>query len=85
MPDFSQIELFTKAVSIRKIALGGAILTGDRMTQAELARMSNELIALVGEKTISSMLAEVIALEEIPGALVKLAQKHVRGKMVMRL
>ena len=85
MPDLNKIEPFTKAVSIHEIALGGVHLTGDRLAQADLARMGSELITLVREETISSMLTEVVAFEEIPGSLVKLSQRQVRGKLVARL
>ena len=60
-------------------------IPGDRLAQADLARMGSELITLVREETISSMLTEVVAFEEIPGSLVKLSQRQVRGKLVARL
>ena len=54
-PDFNMIEPFTRATSIHESALGGAYLAGDRSTQADLARMGKELIALVHEKKLSPL------------------------------
>ena len=83
-PDFSKIEPFTRAISIHESALGGAHLSGDRTAQVDLARMGKELIELVREEKLSPMLTEVISLEEIPQALIRLSQRHVRGKIVAR-
>jgi NADPH-dependent curcumin reductase CurA len=47
--------------------------------------MGKELIEWVREGRLSSMLSKVIALEEIPTALIDLSRRHVSGKIVARL
>ena len=85
LPDFSQIEPFAKAPSVHEIALGGAHLSGDRPSQLDLAEMAKELIALVGDQKLSAMVTSIISLEEIPQALMRLRNRHVKGKIVARL
>jgi NADPH:quinone reductase-like Zn-dependent oxidoreductase len=85
LPDFSRIEPFTRAISIHESALGGAHLSGDRLAQADLARMGNELLTLVDQGNLSSMVAEVIRLDAVPQALQRISDRHVSGKIVARL
>ena len=81
-PDFTKIVPFTRAISMHESALGGAHLSGDIPAQKDLARMGNEMLEMLSQKQISSMLTEVISLEEIPAALTRLSERHVRGKIV---
>lgn len=85
MPDLSRYESFSKGISIHDISLGGAYLSGDRKAQEDLGRIGRELGAIAQEKNIDPMVTEVISLEEIPGALVRLSQRHVRGKIVAEI
>jgi NADPH:quinone reductase-like Zn-dependent oxidoreductase len=85
LPDFSKIKPFTRAISIHESALGGAHISGDVTAQVDLAEMGKEMMELLSRKNISSMLTEIISLEEIPGALTRLSQRHVRGKIVATL
>ena len=82
LPDFDKIIPFTKAVSIHESALGGAHLSGDIAAQKDLAKMGNEMMDFLSHRIISSMLTEVISMAEIPPALTRLANRHVRGKIV---
>jgi NADPH:quinone reductase-like Zn-dependent oxidoreductase len=82
LPDFSKIVPFTKAISIHESALGGAHLSGDVQAQKDLAAMGREVMGLLKQKCITSMLAEVISMPEIPTALTKLSHRHVQGKIV---
>ena len=85
LPDFSKIEPFTRALSIHESVLGGAHLSGDRKSQEDLAAMANELIGWVKDGKISPMLSETISLESVPEALMRLAARHVRGKIVVKI
>lgn len=85
LPDFSMITPFTKAISIHESALGGAHLSGDLPAQRDLAKMGDEMMEMLSNKTISSMLTEIISLEHIPAFLEKLSKRHVRGKIVATL
>lgn len=83
-PDFSRVKPFSKALSFHEIALGGAYLSGDIVAQKDLAKMAEELVTLVSEKKVSPMLSNVISIDEIPDALVRLSERHVRGKIVAK-
>jgi NADPH:quinone reductase-like Zn-dependent oxidoreductase len=85
LPDFKHFQSFGKALSVHDIALGGAHLSGDRTAQAQLAQIGRELGKLVSDRTITPMLQEVICLEQIPDGLTRLAQRHVRGKVVAQI
>ncbi len=85
LPDFNRIEPFTRAISIHESALGGAHLSGDKVAQSDLAEMGKELMKLVQDGKIVTMLSKLVSLEEIPQALTDLSRRHVRGKIVARL
>jgi NADPH:quinone reductase-like Zn-dependent oxidoreductase len=85
LPDFSRIEPFTRALSIHESALGGAHLSGDRKSQEDLGAMANELIKWLQSGQLSPMLSETICMEDIPNALMRLANRHVSGKIVMKM
>ena len=50
--------------------------------KVDLAKMAEEMIALVAGRKLDPMVEEVIGLEDIPGALARLQTRHVRGKIV---
>ena len=57
-------------------------LAPNRAAQRDLAKMAEEMIALVAGRQLDPMVEEVIGLEDIPGALARLQTRHVRGKIV---
>lgn len=85
LPDFSQLKSFGKAISIHDVALGGAYLSGDRKAQEDLGQMGRELGAIASENKIDPMLTEIVSLAGIPDALLRLSQRHVRGKIVAKI
>ena len=85
LPDLNRLERFTKAVSIHEIALGSAHLYGSHSAQADLSAMGNELIDMVQKGSLSTLLTETIDLASVPRALVRLSQRHVKGKIVATL
>lgn len=85
LPDFRRIRSFSRALSVHDIALGGAYFAGDMLAQSELASIGRELGVLASSGAVQPMLEEVVTLEEIPAALVRLRQRHVRGKIVAQL
>ncbi|KAM3106999.1 zinc-binding dehydrogenase [Phormidesmis sp. 146-33] len=85
LPDFSQMRSFGKALSVHDVALGGAYLEKDVQAQKDLARIGQEFGELVTRYQINSMLDEVIHLEDISQALMRLSQRHVRGKIVAQI
>ncbi len=82
LPDFTRITPFTRAISIHESALGGAHLSGDIPSQKDLAQMGREMMDFMAQKKISSMLTKVISLSDVPDALTRLSNRHVRGKIV---
>lgn len=85
LPDLTNFKQFQKAISIHEVSLGGAYLSGDTIAQEDLARVGREFGALVSKGVIKPMLQEVITLDEIPDALVRLSMRHVRGKIVAKV
>ncbi|SDP20753.1 NADPH:quinone reductase [Paenibacillus sp. yr247] len=76
---------FDKSFTIHKLMLNGAHGGGSRKEEEDLARMGDEFLRLMLEGTIDPMVRETISLEEIPEALGRLAQRHVRGKIVVMM
>ncbi|WP_079478286.1 zinc-binding dehydrogenase [Halobacillus salinus] len=83
-PDFDKVKPFTKVVSYHEIALG-AIHQADIESQKDLAVMGNDMLHRVAEGTLSSLLSETIAFEEVPQALERLSERHVQGKIVAKV
>ena len=85
LPDFSQMKSFGNAISVHDIALGGAYRAVDDRPVRRLAATGEAFIRSVISQNIQPMLTEVIALEKIPEALVRLSSRTVRGKIVAQL
>lgn len=84
-PDFTKIIPFTKSVSYHEIALGAAHQSGDVKAENDLAIIGDEMLALMAQGKLSSMLKEIISLNEIPEALSRLSERHVKGKIVAKI
>lgn len=84
-PDFTKVTPFTKVVSYHEIALGAAHQSNDERSEKDLAVMGDEMLKLMAEGKLDSMLKETISLEEVPQALVRLSERHVKGKMVAKV
>lgn len=85
LPDFTHMKSFGKAVSVHDVALGGAYLSGDVKAQRDLAAIGRKFGTLVSKHQVNPMLQEVISLEEVPLGLMKLQERHVRGKIVAQI
>lgn len=85
LPDLSHINICEKALSIHNISLGGAHASGDLLAQKDLGKMGEEFGTLASEKKIHPMLEEVIDFSDIPSALIRLSERHVKGKIVAKL
>ncbi|MFD1358842.1 zinc-binding dehydrogenase [Fictibacillus halophilus] len=81
-PDYSAVKPFSQALSFQEIALGAAHFSNNREAQKDLAVMNEELANLVVESKLSTNISEKITLEEVPAALIKLSERHVKGKIV---
>jgi NADPH2:quinone reductase len=85
LPDLSKVRPFAKALSIHEIALGVAHLSGDHKAQEELAVIGQELGSLIAAGNVKPIISEVISLGEVPQGLTKIAERHVRGKIVAQI
>jgi NADPH:quinone reductase-like Zn-dependent oxidoreductase len=85
MPDISKLSPGEKAISVHEVALGGAYTCGDITAQDDLARIGMEFGALAAKGLVKPMVEEVVNLEDIPDALVRLSMRHVRGKIVAKI
>lgn len=81
LPTFNE-STFEGAHSVHQVAYGGAHTSNNRAAQVDLAKMAEEMIALVAAKKIDPMIQQVIGLEDIPEGLAQLETRHVRGKIV---
>ncbi|MET3727189.1 NADPH:quinone reductase-like Zn-dependent oxidoreductase [Fictibacillus halophilus] len=81
-PDYSAVKPFSQALSFHEIALGAAHFSNSVKALKDLATMNEELAHLVVEGKISAMISEKISLEEVPAGLIKLSERHVKGKIV---
>src|SRR5512132_2580728 len=82
LPDLTRLQPFNTAPSIHEVALGSAHVSGDKRAQDDLARMADELAALIIQGAVRLPPIEVIPWQEIPAGLDRLAEGHVRGKIV---
>jgi NADPH:quinone reductase-like Zn-dependent oxidoreductase len=85
LPDLTHLQPFTIAPSIHEVALGSAHLSGDKRAQDDLARMADELAALMIQGSVRLRVVEVIPWPEISAGLDRLADGHVRGKIVTQV
>ncbi|MFC4809317.1 zinc-binding dehydrogenase [Paenibacillus sp. GCM10023250] len=74
-----------KTFTVHKMMLSGAYLAGDERAETELGVMAEQFMALMTAGKIVPMIEKRISLEEIPGELTRLSQRHVRGKIVVVL
>jgi NADPH2:quinone reductase len=83
IPNLSVVPDLPYSISIHDIGLGGVMASpAFRRRQEDLGRMATELMALVKVGKIRPTVAEQITMEAIPKALERLAEGHVRGKIV---
>jgi len=86
IPDLSVVPDLPYSISIHDIGLGGVLASpAFRRRQEDLGRMATEMMALVQDGKITPIVTEQITLESIPKALERLAEGHVRGKIVARV
>lgn len=84
LPTFNE-NTFNGARSVHLVAYGGAHMSTNRAAQVDLAKMAEEMIALVAAKKIDPMVEQVIGLDGIPAGLAQLETRRVRGKIVAEI
>jgi NADPH2:quinone reductase len=81
---YSHSKWTLKGHSIHSVFLG-QYFSARPETQKELAEIGTHMINLLAENKLNSLVSEVIALDNVPKALGKIRQSHVRGKIVAEL
>ncbi len=84
-PDFTKIKSFTKVVSYHEIALAAAHQSNDVIAQKDFAVIGDDMLSLLEQGKLDAMLKETIRLEEVPKALSRLSERHVKGKIVAKI
>ena len=84
-PDYTHIKSFTKVISYHEVALNANHHQNDAIAEKDLAKIGDELLQLVAEGKISTLLERTVSLEEVPQALEELAERHVKGKIVAKV
>ncbi|WP_341356923.1 zinc-binding dehydrogenase [Rossellomorea sp. y25] len=84
-PDFTKIKSFTKVVSYHEIALAAAHQSNDVIAQKDFAVIGDDMLSLLEQGKLDAMLKETIRPEEVPKALSRLSERHVKGKIVAKI
>lgn len=85
MADISKVGPYEKALSVHEVAVGGAYAANDNQALDDLAKIGMEFGNLAAKGLVKPMVEEVVNLEDIPDALVRLSMRHVRGKIVAKV
>ncbi|QHT62213.1 zinc-binding dehydrogenase [Paenibacillus lycopersici] len=72
-----------RTFTVHKMMLSGAYLSGDSRAERDLAAMAEAFMAMLAAGEIDPMIGKRIALAEVPQELTRLAERHVRGKIVV--
>ncbi|OIK12222.1 zinc-binding dehydrogenase [Bacillus sp. MUM 13] len=84
-PDYTHIKSFTKVISYHEVALNANHHQNDITAEKDLAKIGDELLQLVAQGKVSSLLERTISLEDVPQALADISERHVKGKIVAKL
>jgi NADPH2:quinone reductase len=84
-PDFSKGQSLGKALSFHAIALGAAHQSGNLEQETELSKMGDEMMRLLDQKKISSLLQKTIPLDDVSSGLYQLSGRHFKGKIVAKV
>lgn len=84
-PDPCAVKPFTLSPSIHEVALGAAYRSNSAAAVKNLAFMANELMERVRKGTLDPIITDILPREDLPGGLKKLKDRHVRGKIVVRM
>jgi len=83
-PDITKVPMFSSALSLHHVFLGAGY-GAHRAAQLELKEIGEHVLALLAQKKLNTMVGEVIELKDVPNALQRLKDRHVKGKIVVKL
>ncbi|MCM3618106.1 zinc-binding dehydrogenase [Sutcliffiella horikoshii] len=84
-PDLSGVKPFTLSPSIHEVALGAAHLSGEERAVKNLAFMAEELMGMLQEGRLESLVTKVLPREELVKGLEELQGRHVKGKIIVKM
>jgi len=84
-PDLSGVKPFSLSPSIHEVALGAAHASGDDRAVSNLAFMAEELMGMVKDGRLKSLVTKVLPREELVEGLKELQGRHVRGKIIVKM
>jgi NADPH:quinone reductase-like Zn-dependent oxidoreductase len=84
-PDLSGIKPFSLSPSIHEVALGAAHASGEDRAVSNLALMAEELMGMVKDGRLESLVTKVLPREELVEGLKELQGRHVRGKIIVKM
>lgn len=84
-PDMTHVKPFTLSPSVHEVALGAAHSSGSIRAQENLSFMAKELMEMIEKGTLDPMVSEILPREELPAGLKKVKDRHVRGKIIVRM
>lgn len=76
-------DLFSRALSIDVLNLGGAHLSHNPQQAQDLATMTQELFALVEDKKVKALVSQTFPFEQTKDALQLIKDRKVTGKLVI--
>ncbi|WP_241773244.1 hypothetical protein [Bacillus sp. LL01] len=76
---------FSLSPSIHEVALGAAHASGDDRAVSNLAFMAEELMGMVKEGRLDSLVTKVLPREELVEGMKELRGRHVRGKIIVKM
>ncbi|MCG3056555.1 hypothetical protein KZ287_30770, partial [Escherichia coli] len=74
-PDYTKVKPFTKVISFHEVALNAIHHNHDEIAERDLAKIGDEFLQLVQEKTVPALVERVISLREVPQALAELSER----------
>ncbi|MCG1021223.1 zinc-binding dehydrogenase [Sutcliffiella horikoshii] len=84
-PDLSGVKPFTLSPSIHEVALGAAHASGEDRAVKNLAFMAEELMGMVKDGRLDSLVTKVLSREELVEGLKELQGRHVKGKIIVKM
>jgi NADPH:quinone reductase len=84
-PDLKDAGSFKYPLSFHQVALGKVHQSSNIKEQRGLAEIGNQMLSLLQEGKLQSMVERVITLEEVPEALKELSTRRVRGKIIAKI
>ncbi|WP_215115432.1 zinc-binding dehydrogenase [Exiguobacterium sp. s80] len=81
-PDLSIVKPFTLSPSIHEVALAAAYASQNDRAIRNLGHMASTLLLLVQQNELDPLVTDIIPADQLVEGLKRLAERHVRGKII---